>query len=44
MVESNFVKADSRNLLTVNLVTVWKFFQIDDRFNARDVRAAKTFK
>jgi len=42
--ESGYSQADSRNLPKVSLVTVWKFFHNDDRFNAPEVRASKSYK
>ncbi|XP_008213224.1 uncharacterized protein LOC103317369 [Nasonia vitripennis] len=38
------IRADWRNLPKVSLVTVWKFFHNDDRFNAPEIRSSKTFK
>jgi len=42
--ESGYSQADSRNLPKVSLLTVWKFFYNDDRFNAPEVRAKVTSK
>jgi len=39
--ELGYSQADSRNLPKVSLVTVWKFFHNNDKFNAPEARIQK---